>query len=283
MKRIILIAVGFIISILITNCSENQPNHDIKDTHIHVDTISESHELLIDSTELSLDTIIEEQVPCVWDEYLLEQGLVNIQSIDSSILVDLKYSSEDNFMEKDVYGCLENCYLQPDVAEKLKNAQAYLKKKDSTLTLLLYDGVRPRSVQQYMWDILDMPINEKTKFVSNPKNGSLHNFGAAVDITLANAESGEALDMGTPYDYFGILAWPIKEKLMLEDSLLTVQQVDNRKLLRRAMRHGGFFNIQSEWWHFNSCYRDSAYIKYSIIEGITDSSQFHHKKHQSAL
>lgn len=235
---------------------------------------------IIELSPKQLDTLISEKdtliktpnidsgLYCIWDKYLSGEGLVDIQQIDSSLLVELKYSSTDNFMEKDMYGCLNKCYLQPDVAEKIKIAQAYLKKKDSTLSLLIYDGVRPRSVQQYMWDILDMPIYEKTKFVSNPKKGSLHNFGAAVDITLANAITKKALDMGTPYDYIGILAWPIKEKILLEDSLLTIEQVENRKLLRGVMRHGGFFNIQSEWWHFNSCYRDSAYYKYKIIEGI---------------
>jgi len=231
------------------------------------------------SPKISMDTIeIESIAPiqkniikessCLLDAYLINEGLINIKSLDSSILVDLKYSTTDNFMEKNMYGCLTNCYLQPDIADRLKLCQEYLKKKDSTLTLLIYDGVRPRSVQQYMWDLLDMPINEKTKFVSNPKKGSLHNFGAAVDITLANALSEKALDMGTDFDHFGILAWPIKEKQMLEDSLLTKQQVDNRKFLRRSMRAGRFFNIQTEWWHFNACYRDSAYIKYKIIEGL---------------
>jgi D-alanyl-D-alanine dipeptidase len=224
----------------------------------------------IDSIAPIQKTIIKEYA-CALEEYLIREGMTNIQELDSNILVNLKYSTTDNFMKKNMYGCLTNCYLQTDVAERLLLCQAYLKKKDSTLTLLLYDGVRPRSVQQYMWDLLDMPINEKTKFVSNPKKGSLHNFGAAVDITLANALSEKALDMGTDFDHFGILAWPIKEKQMLEDSLLTKQQVDNRKLLRKSMRAGRFFNIQTEWWHFNACYRDSAYIKYKIIEGLNSN------------
>ena len=231
---------------------------------ISMDTIK------IDSIDLIQKTTIKEP-SCLLDEYLVNQGLINIQSLDSSILVDLKYSTTDNFMKTNMYGCLTNCYLQPNIADRLKLCQEFLKNEDSTLTLLIYDGVRPRSVQQYMWDLLDMPINEKTKFVSNPQKGSLHNFGAAVDITLANAISEKALDMGTDFDHFGILAWPIKEKQMLEDSLLTKQQIGNRKLLRRSMRAGGFFNIQTEWWHFNSCYRDSAYVKYKIIEGLNSN------------
>ena len=254
--------------ICLTYCSTEEPS---RDNNFPARSQTTEYSFKIDSIPIEMDTIAVSDSICPLEEYLIREGLVNIQELDSNILVDLKYSTTDNFMKKNMYGCLTNCYLQTDVAERLLLCQEYLKKKDSTLTLLLYDGVRPRSVQQYMWDLLDMPINEKTKFVSNPKKGSLHNFGAAVDITLANSLSEKALDMGTDFDHFGILAWPIKEKQMLQDSLLTKQQVDNRKLLRRSMRAGRFFNIQTEWWHFNACYRDSAYIKYKIIEGVNSN------------
>jgi D-alanyl-D-alanine dipeptidase len=219
-----------------------------------------------------LDTTIASPIIgaiCDWDTYLINEGLVDLQDIDSSIRVELKYSTTDNFMERDMYGCLENCYLQPDVAERLKLCQDELKSIDSNLTLLVYDGLRPRLVQQFMWDLLDMPINEKTKFVSNPANGSLHNFAAAVDITLFDLFTLQPLDMGTPYDYIGVLAWPSKEPSLLKDSLLTQAQVDNRILLRKVMKKGNFFNIQTEWWHFNACYRDKAKELYHIIEGDT--------------
>lgn len=236
--------------------SSNQKTTSKKEIAITKDTIT---------TPQKKDTI-QYIDTCHWDSYLSKQGLINIKDSIPNIIVDLKYSTEDNFMQKDMYGCLNNCYLQPDVAKKLKTAQEQLKSRDSTLSLLVFDGVRPRSVQQYMWDILDMPLEEKVKFVSNPKRGSLHNFGAAVDISIFNIKDSCELDMGTPYDYIGALAWPIREKANLEEGMLTQEQIDNRKLLRYAMAKGGFFNIQTEWWHFNSCYRDSAKIKYSIIE-----------------
>tara|TARA_B110000285_G_scaffold125964_1_gene142044 strand:+ start:399 stop:1214 length:816 start_codon:yes stop_codon:yes gene_type:complete len=252
-----LITLFALVLTCLTNCSTEEPSSEVTEDP-----------LKIESVPIEMDTVLLTDSICALEEYLLLEGMVNIQQLDSTILVDLKYSTEDNFMHKDMYGCLENCYLQPDVAERLMRCQKYLKKKDSTLTLLIYDGARPRSVQQYMWDLLDMPINEKTKFVSNPKKGSLHNFGAAIDVTLANTETQVALDMGAEYDQIGIISWPIKEKIMLDSALLTIEQVDNRKLLRRSMRAGKFFNIQTEWWHFNACYRDSAYIKYQIIEGL---------------
>ena len=196
---------------------------------------------------------------------LIEKGLVNVQDLDSSILIDIKYSTTDNFMQEDMYGNFNKAYLQKNVAEKVVKAQQLLKEINPELSLLIYDAVRPRHIQQKMWNALDMPISEKIKFVSNPKNGSLHNFGAAVDLTLASL-TGEALDMGTAFDYIGELAYPTLEMQNLKAGLLTKQQIENRKLLRKVMYQAGFFNIQTEWWHFNSCYRKEARELYDIVE-----------------
>ncbi len=202
---------------------------------------------------------------CELEKHLIKSGLVDIQKVIPGILIDLRYSTTDNFMGTDVYGDLENIYLQPDVAEKLKSAQQYLKEKDSTLTLLVFDGVRPRSVQQIMWDTVDIPINERGKFIANPKNGSLHNYGAAVDLSIAKAD-GKELDMGTPYDDASELSYPRMETFYLGTGELTKEQVANRSLLRSVMYKAGFFNIQTEWWHFNACTREAAKGKYEIVE-----------------
>ena len=146
--------------------------------------------------------------------------MVDIQEIEPQIRVDLKYSTLDNFVGIDLYGDLDKAFCQPDVAEKLKKAYDYLQEEDSTLTLLVFDAVRPVFVQQKMWDTLQMPIHEKTKFLSNPKNHSIHNYGAALDISIST-KNGEELDMGTPFDFIGKLAYPRKEKkLPISISLL---------------------------------------------------------------
>lgn len=199
------------------------------------------------------------------EQNLLDYGLVDIQSLDSTILVDVKYASEDNFLGMNVYGNLKRIYLQPDVAKRLVKAQEKLKSIDSSKTLLVYDGVRPRSVQWKMWNSLKMPVHEKTKFVSNPRNGSLHNFGAAVDLTIAD-NSGKALEMGAPYDHIGKIAYPSFEKVYLDSGLITQEHINNRILLRTSMKAGGFWGIQTEWWHFNSCTRETARVKYKIVE-----------------
>lgn len=199
------------------------------------------------------------------EQTIIDAGLVDIKTIDSSIVVDLKYSTTDNFLGMDVYGTFNKCYLQPDVAQKLRSAQQFLRSKFSFYNLVVYDAVRPRSIQYKMWDTIKIPYPERSKYLSNPKNGSLHNFGAAVDISIID-ENGYALDMGTKYDYFGELAYPREEERMMKEGKLTRIQLLNRELLRTVMAQAGFTGITTEWWHFNSCDRQTAIEKYKIIE-----------------
>ena len=211
--------------------------------------------------------IVEEKVIVLdsLEQVLINAGLIDIQSIDPSILIDVRYSDTNNFLHEDVYGGLNKIYLQSSIAQDLAKCQLKLKEIDFSLTLLVYDGVRPRSVQQKMWDILDMPIGEKVKFVSNPKNGSLHNYGAAVDLTIAYT-NGVVLDMGAGYDDIRKIAYPRHEAAYLDSGMLSQQHIDNRGLLRDVMRSGGFWGIQTEWWHFNRYSRDKAKGLFNIVE-----------------
>lgn len=199
------------------------------------------------------------------EQSIIGAGCVDIKVIDSSIVVDLKYSTSDNFLGFDVYGDFNTCYLQMDVAEKLRLAQQFLKSQFPFYNLIVYDGARPRSVQYKMWNTLDIPYRERSKYLSNPDGGSLHNFGAAVDLSIIN-ENGYVLDMGTDYDYFGELAYPREEERMIKEGKLSHKQLLNRELLRSVMEQAGFSGITTEWWHFNSCRRSEAYTMYPIIE-----------------
>ncbi len=199
------------------------------------------------------------------EKIIMAAGLVNVAEIDSSIVIDLKYSTRNNFLGIDMYGDFNKCYLQPDVAGKLKCSQEILKSKFPFYNIIVFDAVRARSIQRKMWDTIDVPYHERSKYVSNPNSGSLHNFGAAVDVSIID-EHGIELDMGTTHDYFGELAYPREEERMLEEGKLTHIQLLNRELLRDVMVSAGFMGITTEWWHFNSCYRTEAYEKYKIIE-----------------
>ncbi len=194
---------------------------------------------------------------------LKAQGLINIHTLTPDILVELKYSTTDNFLGADTYGDLENCYLQPKAGRMLSEAQSFLKKTHPELTLLVYDGVRPRSIQRKMWALVEGTPSQD--YVANPERGSVHNFGSAIDLTLAT-NAGVPLDMGTPFDYFGELAQPRFEDRFRKAGLLSLDQVANRKLLRDVMTKAGFQSISIEWWHFNAVPVKVARSQYKIIE-----------------
>ena len=192
-------------------------------------------------------------------------NLVNIRDIDSAILVDLKYSTTDNFTGMILYDDFDDAYLQPDVALMLVEAQRYLRTlHDEDLRLLVYDAARPLSVQRTMWErVKDTPFH---RYVANPnERHSLHNFAAAVDVTIADS-SGVPWDMGTKFDHFGRAAGINDEEGLIEQGLLTRQHVQNRQLLRKVMLHAGFRSISGEWWHFNACSLQEATQRYTLIE-----------------
>ncbi len=190
-------------------------------------------------------------------------GLVDIQRLDHTLRVELKYSMTDNFMHADVYGDLEACYLQRDIARKLVKAQALLKKRHPGLFLKVFDGARPRRVQVIMWNIVKG--TDQQKYVTSPAKGSIHNYGSAVDLTITDVQ-GNDLDMGTPYDFLGELAQPRYEERFLAAGKLTKEQIEHRALLRNTMISAGFSPIPNEWWHFDGLPRSVVTQRYKIIE-----------------
>ncbi|RYU93794.1 peptidase M15 [Emticicia agri] len=198
---------------------------------------------------------------------MLSQGLVDIQTLDSTILVDLKYSTTDNFMNTDLYGELTRSYLQKKPAEMLINAHKILQKDHPDLRLLIYDSARPLSVQQKFWTSLDtIPPAKRVEFVDDPAEGSINNYGSAIDLTLYDTSAKKPLDMGTQYDYFGELASPVLENQMLAAEKLTKKQIDNRLILRNVMEKAGYFKSSNKWWHFNALSKSKAKELYQIIE-----------------
>lgn len=159
---------------------------------------------------------------------------VNIKSISSDFIFDIKYATNDNFLKQKVYDCGE-CFLRKATAQALHKANEDFKKLGYRIKI--FDCYRPLSVQKKMWKILP-----GTYYVANPAKGSKHNRGAAVDITLVDAE-GKELDMGTAFDFFGKEAHHTYQNL--PDNVLK-----NRKLLKEIMDKHNFKSIYSEWWHY---------------------------------
>lgn len=196
------------------------------------------------------------------EQSLLDSGLIDIQKAIPGIQVNLKYSSTDNFVKEDLYGVLTRCYLRKEAVTKLEKAQAELQRLHPGWSLLVFDGVRPHHIQVQMWEKLDIPF--KRNYLAPPWEGSVHNYGCAVDLSVVDS-LGVELDMGTPFDFFGKEAQPQLEGMMLAQGKLTETQLENRKLLRGVMKKAGFYDIQTEWWHFNAVANAVAKHKYSQI------------------
>ncbi|MEO1448879.1 MAG: M15 family metallopeptidase [Bacteroidota bacterium] len=195
---------------------------------------------------------------------LIAQGLVDAAVLDSSLIVKMKYSTEDNFLGRDVYGDYDRCYLQPPVAKRLVKGHAWLKENHPRLRYILFDCVRPRSVQYQMWEIVKG--TDQQNYVAPPGGGgSMHNYGAAVDMGLIHLDTG-LVDMGTPFDYFGRLAQPRHENSYVKKGRLTQEQVENRRIMRASLLEAGFHGILSEWWHFVGFPRDSVRKWFKIVE-----------------
>ncbi len=198
------------------------------------------------------------------EQVFLQYNLVDIQTLSPDIQVDLKYASKDNFVNLNLYGDLNKAYLQKETCKKLAYAQQLLKNKRSDYSLIIFDATRPQSIQQMLWDNIDVPQKHKAKYVAHPQKGSLHNYGAAVDVSIVD-KNGNLLDMGTGFDCFDKLAYPYFEKRFLKSGELTLEQYNNRLLLRNIMKKAGFMGITSEWWHFNACYLKEAKEQYPMV------------------
>lgn len=237
--------------VVVSSCNQQAPtNPETKNTKPS-ETIS---------NEQQQDTV--KNIP---SKSILVDSLIDIQSINPKIQVDLKYATSDNFMHMRLYERLSKAYLQKDVALRLSAAQEMLDKLKPGYRLLVYDAVRPVSVQRKMWNALDtIPVVERGKFVSNPDNRSLHNMGAAVDLTIIDG-NGKPLDMGAGYDDIRKIAYPILEKEFLAKGELTEAHISNRELLRKVMKAQGFRPLDTEWWHFNACSRPQGLAKYKVL------------------
>lgn len=195
---------------------------------------------------------------------LLRQGLVDVQSIDPSIVVELKYARADNFMGEAVYGSFNRAYLRPEAARKLARANRLLRARHPRLRILVGDATRPRSVQRRMWRrVFDTPMQP---YVADPRYGSMHNFGAAVDVTLYDVQAHKRVPMGTSLDHFGPLAQPALEARYLRTGQLRRRHYENRLILREVMRKAGWHILGIEWWHFNAFPKSHIRRVYSIVE-----------------
>lgn len=199
------------------------------------------------------------------EKKMIQMNLKNVKDYIPEIIVDLRYSTTDNFLGIDVYGDLVDAYLQKECVEMLETAYNILQKELPGYTFIIYDAARPLSVQKIMWEVLDVPEHQKFWYVAPPERGSIHNYGMAVDLSIVD-KNGKVLDMGTEFDYFGELAFPRYTQKFLEKGKITQEQANNRMLLINIMERAGFTVARTEWWHFNATSLANAKEKYEIIK-----------------
>ena len=164
--------------------------------------------------------------------------LVELVRLDPTIRLDIRYATPHNFMGRVLYP-QARAFLQRPAAEALMQVQAEL--KPLGYGLLVFDGYRPWRITKQMWD--HTPADKK-EFVADPRQGSRHNRGCAVDLSLCNLATGREIEMTGAYDEMGPRSYAACAGG-------TAAQRAARDLLRARLEAHGFTVLPAEWWHFD--------------------------------
>jgi zinc D-Ala-D-Ala dipeptidase len=167
--------------------------------------------------------------------------LVEITRLDPTIKLDIRYATSRNFLKRKMYS-QPRAFLQRPAAEALVRVNAKLRKRG--YGLVIFDAYRPWSVTKKFWELTPP---EKRDYVANPREGSRHNRGGAVDVTMFRLTTGKEVAMPSDYDDFSERASP-------NYAGGTAAQRGLRNLLRSIVESEGFVVSANEWWHFN--YKD---------------------------
>lgn len=189
---------------------------------------TEAYTSIINSDEVVINNEAAVDIP--------DSAFINLKELSDNFVYEMRYATDNNFLDKKVYDC-DNCLVRYEVARALLKVAESLSQKN--LKIKFFDCFRPVEVQKKMWEI--MPDD---RYVANPNTtGSVHNRGAAVDITLVD-KLGRELDMGTDFDHFN-------KEAHHNYSNLPDTVIKNRALLKSTMESAGFDAIKTEWWHYN--------------------------------
>ena len=178
-----------------------------------------------------------------------------MSDVDASIQKELRYLSTNNFIGKTIDGYKNNCVIvSKKTALALKKIQAILTKKG--LSLKIFDAYRPQQAVDHFvtWaKVLNDTLMKQQYYPKVPKSQlfnlgfiaskSGHTRGSTVDLTIINVKTGKELDMGSPYDFFGVKSHPFHKNI-------NKKQKENRMQLRSIMLANGFKPYDNEWWHF---------------------------------
>jgi D-alanyl-D-alanine dipeptidase/CubicO group peptidase (beta-lactamase class C family) len=165
-------------------------------------------------------------------------ALTDLAALDSTIRLDVRYATSNNFLGSPFYASAR-VFLQRPAAEAVVRAHRRLRQRG--YGLLIHDGYRPWYVTRAFWDATP-PASRW--MVANPASGSRHNRGCAVDLTLFDLATGAVVDMGGTYDETTPRSYP-------DYPVTTALQRWHRELLREALEREGFRRVADEWWHFD--------------------------------
>ncbi|HUR97468.1 MAG TPA: M15 family metallopeptidase [Pyrinomonadaceae bacterium] len=183
-----------------------------------------------------------------------EAHLVELITLDSTIKLDIRYATANNFVGRAVYP-EARAFLQKPAAKAVASVHKKLRKQG--LGLVIFDGYRPWTITKLFWDVVP---EDKRKFVADPAKGSKHNRGCAVDLSIFDLKTGELIDMPSGYDEFTERASP-------DYKGGTEKQRANREMLRKLMEEAGFTVNPNEWWHFDyKNWQDYAIYDISFAE-----------------
>lgn len=201
------------------------------------------------------------------DLYVIQQGLKDVYEVDPSLARDITLRKPENELtvkiDIDENENLTGVYLQPETADMLKRANEILKKKYPSYRLCPVAGVRPRSIQIKLYNAA---TPEQRYYLASPGKGSMHNYGAAIDLTIVDMLTGKEIDMGAALGSLGAISNMRYEEELLKKGILSPEHIANRRVLRTTMREAGFHSIAREWWHYTSASKEEIREKYKIIE-----------------
>jgi len=162
--------------------------------------------------------------------------MIDLKEAIPNLKLDVRYATSNNFTNKVIYDTVR-VFLVEEAVKALKSVANDLEK--DSIGIIVYDAYRPLSVQRKLWEMYPNP-----DFVADPKTGSRHNRGAAIDMSLYDLKSGKSLEMPTEYDNF-------TEKASHSFADLSEDILQNRLYLKTKMEKYGFVSLNSEWWHYD--------------------------------
>lgn len=165
--------------------------------------------------------------------------LIELVKLDPAIKLDMRYATANNFT-----GCVLYDQARAFLASAAAQAVARASKSAQAdgFGLTIFDAYRPWRVTKQLWDAT--PAGPKKNYVANPKRGSKHNRGCAVDLSLHDLKTGMLVEMPSEFDDFS-------EKAHRDYIAASPAAIANRARLQRYLEAEGFVGLSNEWWHFD--------------------------------